>query len=176
MAVLKIIYKQDSDILKQTRVRKYHDDNAIYDVINYCLNSEKTPHNLIGGYGLDVFQAADQMKRLTQAYGKDHGVSLRHFVFSLSEKETHRLGQYVFTELYRIAGYIALYYGHEYQIVFAVHEDKECPHVHFVMNTLNFVTGKKYPGDKKDYCAFQEYIKRFLYENYGFYLSIARDD
>lgn len=49
-----------------------------------------------------------------------------------------RAGEITATDMriYEYAQYAAFYYGGEYQIVYAVHEDSRHLHVHFVLNTL----------------------------------------
>ena len=86
------------------------------------------------------------------------------------------MGQYALIRIDEYAQYAALYYGGEYQIVYAVHEDSRHLHVHFVLNTLNYRTGKKYPGDKEDYYNFQRYLKDHLYYSmYGMKLIAVSD-
>ncbi len=155
--------------------KKYFDENAVKDVISYVLRPEKTPHHLIGGYGVCPTQAAYEMNQIAYIYGKQSGLHLRHFIVSFSENETKIFRKHAYEMLYHIAQYAAAYYGHEYQIIFAVHEDAKHPHIHFVMNTINFNTGKKYRGDKKDYYNFLAYLGSFLQEQYGFILMPVKD-
>ena len=82
-------------------------------------------------------------------YGKNHGVRLRHSVLSFEEKEhiSHSVAN-------MIADSIALYYASEYQIVYAVHEDTDTVHIHFVMNQVSYTDGHKYSGSKQKYYDF----------------------
>lgn len=173
MASLKIKTQRNPGFESYTG--KYHDNNSYYDVINYIISEEKTPHQFIGGYGVNLNQAAYEMDYLAKVYGKESGIRLRHFILSFSPEEVKYGGIKKFEALYKIGQYAALFYSDEYQIVFAVHEDKDHPHIHFVMNTTNYRTGAKYQGDKKDYYAFQNYIDDFLWEQYRLRLHVYKD-
>ena len=74
-----------------------------------------------------------------------------------------------------IARQAAAYYGSQYQIIYAVHMARDHPHIHFVMNTVSYVTGRKYPGDKADYYAYQKHLKDTLHP-YGLYMMAVSDD
>jgi len=171
MAAFKVVYKQNP--LYESA--KYHDKSALDDVIGYCLNPLKTPHHFIGGMGVSVNQAAYEMKMLAQAFGKTEGIQLRQFILAFSKDEVAQFQDHIYETLYEIAWCTAEYYGYSYQIIFAVHENPDHPHIHFVMSPVNFMTGKKYRGDKADYYSFQKYLSDFLYERYGLPLEVFSD-
>ena len=140
---------------------KYKDDDALNDVLTYCTRPGKAA--CVDGIGLYPPNAAYEMERLALAFGKDHGVRLRHWILSFSKAELKRTSRKALPDmLHRFGWYAASYYGHQYQILFAVHLDSEDPHIHFVMNTVNFQTGKKYLGNAADYYAYQRYLRDFF--------------
>lgn len=153
----------------------YHDDDARTDVIAYCLNPRKTPSGYVGGCAVNVNQAAFEMDLLARAYGKENGLRLRHMVLSFSDQEMRKLGgrKHGFSRLNQIAQYAIAYYGNEYQIIYAVHEDSDHGHIHIVMTTVNYRTGKKYGGQKADYYRFQRYLGSFLKDPFGIYIVPA---
>lgn len=176
MPVLKVIYSSKSQYA-QRGIPKYHDEEALETVITYCQNPSKTASGLVGGFGVNVSQAAYEMDLLAHAYGKNKGLRLRHWVISFDKGEISRLkraGYRIYDTLANIAWYAASYYGYQYQIVYAVHKDSNQPHIHFVMNTVNFKTGHKYAGDKADYFAYQKYLTEFL-QQYGMDLKSVPD-
>lgn len=178
MPILKVIYEQPRYFAEQSGRGKYHDEDAVETVVNYCLCPDKTPHHFIGGYGVNLKQAGYEMNRLAEAFDKDHGVRLRHMVLSFSQTEQRQLSlerDGVNSCLNEIAQYAIAYYGHEYQILYAVHEDTRHSHIHMVMNTVNYKTGKKYAGRKEDYYNFQNYLKSFLKENFDMILMVEPD-
>lgn len=175
MPVLKIICRENKTWTNQTGVPKYHDDSALEDVISYCIQPNKTPHGFVGGFGVNLNQPAFEMERLAKAYGKKSGLRLRHMILSFSREETKRFRKRALDNLKKIADYAAQYYGIEYQIIYAIHEDTDHYHIHFVMNTVSFRNGAKYRGDKGDYYHFQEYLRIFLREYYGLPLRVCSD-
>lgn len=82
----------------------------------------------------------------------DSGPRLRHSVLSFSPDEGLSPA-----EVKNIASQAIKYYEDKYQIVAAVHEDREHLHIHFGMNTTSYLDGSKYHGEKKDY---YDFIKR----------------
>ena len=150
MANLRIITKQG----------QYWDDNAVSTLVHYCLDAKKTMHYVyIGSYAVSYIpeEAILQMQLLQKYLGQTDGVHLRHMVLSFSKDEVDS------PSLARTLGNeICKYYGAEYQILFGVHCNTEHLHIHFVMNTVSYRTGKKYPGDRKDYYAFLRYVQEVL--------------
>lgn len=175
MPTLKVIYQNDNYWNEMIGYRKYYDDDALDTVISYCIQDCKTPSMLIGWYGVNPNQAAFEMHRLSSAYGKDNGLRLRHMILSFSDQELKQMGTRAAEFVFKITDYVALYYRNEYQIIYAVHEDTGRLHSHLVMNTVNYRTGKKYRGDKKDYYSFLSYLGSFLQVQYGMKLWVVPD-
>lgn len=147
MAVLKIVNNQG----------KYRDDASYNNLINYILDPQKTKGKYYGSCAVaDCHNAALEMKILSRAAHKDDGVKLRHFIIGFDRRKVPASQPELALAL---AGEIAAYYGKEYQIVFAVHVKPDSLHVHFVMNTVNYITGLKYNGKKDDLYAFVKHCK-----------------
>lgn len=157
MAVLKVVHEP----------KKYHDSSAYQDVLGYCLNPEKTPCGLIGGRSIDPDYAAEEMETIADVFGKTDKTKIRHFILSFSPTE-HMTP----TEVAKIADQVAVFYSGRYQIVFAVHEDTDHPHAHFVMNHVSFLDGRHYDGTKRDFYGLQSHIKKIL-KPYGLKLAVA---
>ena len=156
--------------------KKYFDDNALNHVINYCLRDNKTPDGYIGGFGVNINQADLEMELLAKSYGRYDKKRLRHFVLSFSSKEARKLSKkYCYEELNKIGWYAARFYGNEYQIIYAVHQDAEHPHIHFVQSMINYRTGMKYRGERGEY-LFRNYLGKMLMEYYGFQLYVVVDN
>lgn len=73
----------------------------------------------------------------------------------------------------QIAYRLALWYSNKYQILWAVHEDTDNIHIHFVMNTTSYLDGRKYRGEKYDYYEFRAYVAKILF-TYGCKLEMAQ--
>lgn len=149
---------------------KYHDGKAYESVISYCITPEKAA--FVGGFGVNLAQAAYEMERVAQAFGNEKGLHLRHWILSFEQKEFGRRKK--IDILKQIAWRAASYYASQYQIIYAIHQDNNNPHIHFVMSTTNFLTGGKYPGTKEDYYAYQQHLKDILFP-YGMYLAPVAD-
>ena len=137
---------------------KYHDDDSYFDVANYILDLYKTPNHFVGGISDDPFAVAYQMQSLAQYFNKDEGVRIRHMIVAFSKEDR------VYPSLaFEIAKKISEYYQSKYQIIYAVHEDHEAPHIHILMSMVNYNNGQKYDGSTKDYNNFLNHIMSVLF-------------
>lgn len=169
MPVLKVICREHT-YCSQNSAGKYKDDDALHDVLSYCGRYGKA--NCVDGIGVYLPNAIYEMERL---YGQARGVRLRHWLLSFSKEELRKISRKSLpTMLHHFGWYAANYYGGQYQIVFSIHLDTDDPHIHFVMNTVNYRTGKKYPGDKADYYSYQRYLTDF-FSCYGMELVTVPD-
>ena len=50
-----------------------------------------------------------------------------------------------------------------YQVVYALHEDTDYPHIHFVFNSICYQNGQRYRGDKAEYYDLLNYAKNALH-------------
>lgn len=149
--------------------KKYHDENTIEGVINYVLRGDKTNSNLSGGIAVNPQLAKEQFEIVANAYDKAFGTRLRHMILSFGPNEPITLHA-----AKSIAYRAAVYYGYQYQIIWAVHTDAEHIHIHMVMNTVSYRTGMKYDGTKADYYRFKEYLNNILLP-YGLYVMLVSD-
>lgn len=133
---------------------KYFDDNSYRDVLNYIFNQDKAL--VTGGYYItNSSLAAAEMEQTAIRFGKNCGKRLRHSVLSFIPEENISPEQAV-----AFADEIIKYYGVEYQIVYAVHNNTDNLHIHFVMNQISYLDGHRYRGQKKDYYDFQKHMKQ----------------
>ena len=147
MAIFKIIHAHG----------KYHDVSSFRDLPEYVTQSNKTTQELVLGGALFPEIAAESMQSLCAAYQKTDEVKLRHSVLSFSPEENISVSQ-----AKGIARQALEYYEEEYQIMAAVHTDKDHLHIHLLMNTTSYRTGKKYPGNRADYFAFRDHLNKIL--------------
>ena len=133
---------------------KYFDENAYHDLNAYIFNRDKA--TFIGGAGVTCAEtAAEEMQQVARSFGKDKGKRVRHSVLSFAEKENVTPEQ-----ADRFAREIIQFYAPEFQIAYAVHENTEDTHVHFLMNQISYQDGHRYQGKKKDYHDFMKHIKK----------------
>ncbi len=108
-------------------------------VLNYVINPDKTSDELVSGIGINPKNAYQEMVTLKQLMGKTDRRLWYHFVQSFAPHDN------VTPEMaHQIALETAEYFKDQYQIVIATHIDKAHIHTHFVLNTVNIETGRKY--------------------------------
>lgn len=130
---------------------KYFDESSYQYVINYILD-----HAIYcGSANLNsISDAAEEMLDVAIAFNKNKGKRVRHSVLSFAAWENVTP---CMADIY--AKNIISFYADRYQIVYAVHDNTDEVHIHFVMNQVSFVDGYKYGGKRADYHAFINYIR-----------------
>lgn len=88
-------------------------------------------------------------------YGKTKVEKKLHFVQAFSPND-----ELSYETAHEIAMKIAEKYFKGYQVVVATHQDKEHIHSHFVVNTVNFETGKKIQFSNKDLESLKAYSNK----------------
>lgn len=153
MAILKIVNGKG----------QYKDQNSTKDVLDYILDPRKSKLGLYGYFQVDPQDPAKSMRDVATFFGKEKGVQIRHYVITFPHYEA--------TEpilVAQFADYVAEYLSADYQTVYAVHEDSTYVHIHFVCNAINYRTGKRYPGDKKELYSFESFLRKLL-RKFGVY-------
>lgn len=134
----------------------YPEKKDLQNLVHYMIQPDKAVHGLVGGFSLlPIGEEAiiRQMETVKEVWHKTEGRQARHFVVSFAWGE--RISE---AEAWRLAYWIALYYADRYQIVYAVHEDTENVHIHFVFNPVSFVDGRIYAEGKDDFSRLQAHI------------------
>lgn len=144
-------------------------DVHLKNSIQYILNPKKLGDaNLAGGINCLPDLAYEQMKGTKELFGKAGGRQGYHYVISLKPGEgTPEI-------MYEIAMEFAerLFQG-EYEVVIAVHTDKEHTHAHLVFNSVNMMTGHKYQYHNGDWQRLVQPITNELCEKYGLHITPA---
>lgn len=124
------------------------DDQLIPNEIHYILRKDKIKSGYYGGNNIVLTENPDDIISQFQIpaiyFNKQGCVLLRHFVLSFDRFYEC----YITPEIiYKIAQRLSMMvlsglFGGYYQAVFAVHEDVENFHAHFLVNTVDLCTGK----------------------------------
>lgn len=154
MAILKIL----------NSAGKYTDENARYDVIHYIMQSYKTPDKIIGGAKVDMRNPALSMETTAESFNKNSRTRLRHFTLSFHQKENFSL-----QDIIDIATAICFYIAKKYEVVYALHEDTSQLHIHFVFNTISYIDGYRYKGNRQEYYELINTVKEILHQ-YGIHI------
>lgn len=101
----------------------------------------------------DPHKAAHQMRAVKRYFKKTDGRQMYHYVLSFDEtlkdpKKVYEVGLEIMDGFFD-----------EYQTVFAVHENTNNLHIHFVFNSVSYVTGKKWCLKNKDFYLFKEDVE-----------------
>ena len=144
---------------KVAKAGKYQDDYAIHNLITYITRPDKTQSQMIGGYGVDPDHIADSMVMVSNTFNKNSRIRLHHFIVSFTRWECADPGV-----LYCIGMEISRRIGQEYQIAFALHEDTDYPHLHFVFNAVSFIDGHRYRAGKKEYAELYHSVRGVIRE------------
>ena len=149
-------------MLVMMRKGKYINSDAVEKTIRYITRTrsmEDRADELIawGGMGIATYQTPElvikQFCRLQTVYGiaARGGSRVFHEVLEIKEDEFVKLG-YDYARVWETAMSCAnQYYEMGYQVIFAIHHAKDnCHggnkgvHIHFVVNTISFLTGNKW--------------------------------
>lgn len=134
-------------------------DNRRYieDMYEYISDPIKTADGtLVNSRGCTCKHPISDMMAVKKVYHKTHGKQGEHFVVSLTpeEKLTDELCMQIGTE-------IADYYK-DYQSTFAVHKDTAHTHLHFLLNSVSFMTGKKFSQSPSKLNAFKGFCNKIF--------------
>ena len=138
-------------------------DVHLKQAIAYILKPEKLGDtNLVGGINCLPETAYEMMKATKKMFQKTGGRQGYHFVISLKP------GEGTTEQMYDIAMRFAEELLHnEYEVVVAVHTDREHLHAHIVLNSVNMVNGYKFQYHNGDWKAIIQPITNRLCEEYG---------
>lgn len=138
------------------------------DVSNYITDDSKTYNKeWVGSSGCSPDHPADDMYLVKKMYHKTHGKQGEHFVLSPSPDRPY-IDNHAYMDMARE---IALQYS-EYQCVFALHLDSYKRHLHFLLNSVSYKTGKKFSQSPSDLNRKKAAINDILMK-YGFELIMA---
>lgn len=138
--------------------RTYKTLGSVKRLINYILNPEKTSVPLTGGIYCNPSTAYDEFVLTKALYGKlpttivSNSNQVFHFVQSYDVEElTPATARKIAEELLNCE----LFKG--FQILYAVHTDKEHVHTHFAINSVNYENGLRWHISSYDLKKIQDY-------------------
>lgn len=154
----------------------YSNKNAVENVIRYVTRSranEDRVDSLIsyGGSGVNHFGTSEEMINQFLHVQRVHNIDRRggrrlyHEVFNLTDEDFKRLC-FDLDQVNIFAQRICnVYYQMGHQVVYAIHyEPEEYLHIHFVVNTINFRTGRKW-HEYKASTAYREKVFNEILRN-----------
>ena len=140
MAITKILNIQESD----GRNPASHLKNAL----EYIQNPDKTEECvLVGSINClpdTAFEQMEETKNIFHKTGKRQGY---HVIISFSPEEKVTAEQ----AMYVLEHFAKDVLGDDYEVVYAVHTDREHMHGHLIWNSVSMTTGKKYNSSKSNW-------------------------
>lgn len=136
----------------------YTNSDAVQKLFSYITDYEKSEgyvygHNVIPELTVQMFMTVKSL------YSKINGKQVIHFIISFSPDET------VTAEaLFELSKYVSRYF-YGYQVLFAVHTSQKCLHVHFMVNTISFIDGRRLECTREFKEAFLTYCTGIPYLN-----------
>ncbi|MEG1958127.1 MAG: relaxase/mobilization nuclease domain-containing protein [Lachnospiraceae bacterium] len=144
-------------------------DVHLKNSIAYILNPKKLGDaNLAGGINCLPELAYEQMKSTKVLFGKIGGRQGYHYVLSLKPGEGDP--QIMYDIAMRFAEEL---FHNEYEVVVAVHTDRDHIHAHLVFNSVNLINGYKYQYHNGDWQKMIQPITNRLCQEYGLHITPA---
>ena len=148
-------------IIRNTNDKLYY----LYNVLNYTMGIH-TDYDKRYSPNVDIYHAYKQFLLVKKYFGKTSGNPAFHFIVVYDARSTWG-DNYERAE--SMSRSIASYFSDKYQIVYAIHR-KPCSkkyggfssvyHAHFVMNSVSYIDGTMFAGNRSELYAFLDYIKR----------------
>lgn len=152
-SIMRIINTKATTEEGNKRISKKH--------LEYILRKDATHSDLCWGNMIDMDNVLESFGFFAKCTGKNNGRPLKHIVVSYAiDDEQARLD---WQEYLRVTKEIAQFYGSDYQMVAAVHDNiKKRPHAHIVMDCFNVSTEKKFSEGVKELEKFKDFIDNIL--------------
>lgn len=134
-------------------IKAVNSKSSIGTAINYVSKKEKTEEKLISGIDCNPLTAIDEMKATKELYDKRDGRQYSHFIQSfnpkdkLSPEKAHEIGKKFIKNNDKFKGH---------EVLLATHKDKKHVHNHFIINSVNYETGRKFHTTKYEYQAMKD--------------------
>lgn len=145
---------------------------GLYSAINYVMQDKKTVWNgekLVSGQNCIPKFSFNEMMTTKHQWNKTDGKFYFHFVHSFSDKENITP-----KEAHEIAVEFAKHWK-GFEVVIATHVDTDNAHTHFIINSVNCETGKKYHCDQSEIKRLHE-LNDELCRKYGYSITEKKEE
>ena len=138
-------------LFKEIKIEKHTNSYSNYLIrneINYILKWDKIRSRYFGGWNIlidkNINNLIAQFEMPASYFHKEGHLPLRHFILSFDGFDDYLATPEI---LYHIGQRLSLSVFSEindgpYQVLFGVHEDTANRHIHFLVNTVDLITGK----------------------------------
>ena len=122
-------------------------------IIKYVLKTEKTDATLVYGQCLEVERAYKMMIETKETFNKLSGREYYHFMQAYPPEENITPEQ-ALEQAKKLLETTKKFRG--YEVLVVVHKDKAHIHVHYIVNSVSFVTGRKFHMTRNELQALKE--------------------
>jgi len=135
------------------------------NAVNYVSNGHGKKYPVYSP-NVNLSDAFNQFYMVRQYFGKISGNPVFHFIVSFSTRSTWGDNYHRALDFSR---WLADYFAGRYQVIYSVHKkyrynkQGNCVsiyHAHILINSVSYIDGKMFAGNKSDIYSFLEYIKR----------------
>ena len=136
---------------EKTKINE-EDYKDLHNAIDYIESDYKTEEkNFVTSINCDYEYALEQMKITKRRFSKEGGVLGYHAFQSFREGEVtpaqaHEIGIKTAQEMW----------GDRFEVIVATHTNTDNIHNHFVFNSVSFLDGKKYCGNRRTYADLRQ--------------------
>lgn len=145
---------------------KYQNKDAVEKTIRYITGNNNAPKDKVlsvGGLGVDYgnYQnAIEQFKITKSVYHKEDKRQVLHMVVSFDSKKENSLQETDIEELgYQIGKLLS---RESYQIIWGIHGNTDHVHIHYIINSVSYETGKKYRMEREEADTLQREINTLI--------------
>lgn len=145
-------------------------------ILDYICDDEKHNNSIIGAFACyaDIETAFIDFWLVKNLYGKTGSVLYRQIIVSITESETKEYQNnlnLIYNHFSQIGWLIADKL--KVQVMGAVHNNTDNLHAHYILNTVNFETGKRLRIDEQTIYELKILVGNYLYHNNfdGIYIS-----
>ena len=111
------------------------------------------------GFAVDLNHAAEQIHAVKGFWCETGGRQMVHFILAFDDYENVSLGN---DEIIQIAErFCGLFYD-RFQIVYGVHFDSGNIHIHFAMNNVSYIDGKRYLSNHAENAYLADKVKNIV--------------
>lgn len=146
----------------EVMTEKNKDTMQLFRKLNYITDWRSTCQALIYGSAVSTFNPYDEMITVKEVFDKTERSAYKHYVLSIEKNEMMPL--FEFKDLgIEVCELISGFYGN-YQVLMAVHTDTDNLHVHYVANTIDYITGERIDLNRKRLDELKQHISKILYK------------
>lgn len=142
--------------------KRYSTINSLQEILTYVTRVTGTRSALIYGAYVSPFNPFAQMEYVKGVFAQEDGKTFYHYVFNPDADIDLNTAYLMGIDM---ANAIANF-GGKFQVIMAVHVDKELPHCHFVANNIDFETGARFDLNKKNLYDLKTLLSSIA-ESYG---------